>query len=168
MTSSSSASPSSSSFTRLLQSRLDRVAVDPAVLEVELVRPVVDLVHRVARHEPERDRLTAAAVLLARPCLGEVDIRRDDGARMLERLALAILAKDFVDHQAASTASRTHCSCSRKRARNASRSSVFGPWPVTTCFNSSQSGSAYSHTPSSRLRSFGTGTVSPSSQICGT
>src|SRR3954447_13487180 len=65
--SSSSASASSSSFTRLLQPRLDRVAVDAAVLEVELVGPVLDDAHRVARHEPERDRLAAPAVLLPRP-----------------------------------------------------------------------------------------------------
>src|SRR5204863_10203161 len=64
ITSSSSASPRRSSFTRLLQPRLDRVAVDAAVLEVELVGPVLDHVQRVARHEPERDRLAAPAVLL--------------------------------------------------------------------------------------------------------
>src|SRR5262249_11777567 len=112
MTSSSSASPSSCSFTSLLQTRLDRVAVDAAVLEVELGRPVRDDVHRIARHEPERDRLAAPAVLLARPRLRELGIGRDDRARVLERLALAVLAEDLVDHQAASTASRTHCSCS--------------------------------------------------------
>src|SRR6185437_1846795 len=97
-TSSSSASPSSSSFTCLLQARLDRVAVDAPVLEIELVRPVVDHVHGIARHEPERDRLAAPAVLLARPCLREVDVRRDDGARVLERLALPILPEHLVDH----------------------------------------------------------------------
>src|SRR3954449_12385724 len=72
--SSSSASSRSSatrSLTRLLQPHLDRVAVDAAVLEVELVGPVVDDVHRVARDEPERDRLAAAAVLLARGRLRE-------------------------------------------------------------------------------------------------
>src|SRR5579864_675153 len=168
MISSSSARPSRSSFTCLLQPRLDRVAVDAPVLEVEFVRPFVDDVHRVARDEPERDRLAAAAVLLARPRLRELRVGRLHRAAVLERLPLAILPEDLPDHQAARTTSRTHCSCSRKRARNASRSAVRGTCPVTTCFSSSQSGSVYSHTPSSRLRSFGSGTVSPSSQICGT
>src|SRR6185437_8697917 len=193
-TSSSSASPSSAcSFTSLLQSRLDRVAVDAAVLEVELVGPVLDVADRVARDEPECDRLAAAPVLLARPGLGEVRIRRDDRAGVLERGAALLLAEDLPDRgplrrrqsrhlrslpgsveptpgmaHAARTASRTHCSWSRKRRRKASRSSVFGPWPVTTCLSSSQSGSVYSQTPSSRLRSFGSGTVRPSSRICGT
>src|SRR5579872_1723831 len=167
ITSSSSASPSSSSFTRLLQAGLDRVAVHAPVLEVELVGPVVDDVHGVARDEPERRRLPAPAVLLARPRLRELRIRRVDRARMLERLPLPLAPEDLEDH-AASKTSRTQRSCSRKRRRNASRSSVRGPWPVTTCFSSSQSGSEYSHTPSSRLRSFGSGTVRPSSRICGT
>src|SRR5580765_8358049 len=117
--------------TGLLQTRFDRVAVDAAVLEVELVGPVADDVHRVARHEPERDRLAAAAVLLARPRLRELGVGRDDGAGVLERRAAPVLAEHLENH-AASTASRTHCSCSRNRARNASRSAVRGPCPVTT------------------------------------
>src|SRR4051812_10170127 len=167
-TSSSSASPSSSSFTSLLQSRLDRVAVDAAVLEVELVGPVVDDVHRGARDEPQRDRLAAAAVLLARPGFRELRVGRNDGAGMLERLAPAVLPKHLPLVHAASTASRTHFSWSRKRRRNPSRSLVLGPCPVTTARSSSQSGSVYSHTPSSRFRSFGSGTSRPSSRICGT
>src|SRR5690242_19932078 len=170
-TSSSSARPSSAcSFTSLLQPGLDRVAVDAAVLQVELVGPVLDVVDRVARDEPERDGLAAAAVLLARPGLGEVRVRSDDRAGVLERCAALLLAEDLPDRMAhaARTASRTHCSCSRKRRRNASRSSGFGPWPVTTCLSSAQSGSVYSQTPSSRLRSVGSGTVRPSSRICGT
>src|SRR5690242_21099630 len=117
-TSSSSASPSSScSFTRLLQTGLDRVAVDAAVLEVELVGPVLHVVDRLARDEPERHRFSSPAVLLARPGLGEVRVGRDDRARVLERGAALLLAKDLPDRlvHAASTASRTHCSCSRKR-----------------------------------------------------
>src|SRR5206468_3326590 len=90
-TSSSSASPSRSSFTCFLQSRLDRVAVDPAVLEVELVGPVIHDVYGGARHEPERDRLAAAAVLLARPRLRELGVGRHDRPRMLEGLAAAVL-----------------------------------------------------------------------------
>src|SRR5690349_2275197 len=170
-TSSSSARPSSAcSFTSLLQAGLDRVTVDAAVLEVELVGPVLDVADRPARDEPERDRLATPAVLLARPGLGEVRVGGDDRAGVLERGAALLFAEHLPDRMAhaARTASRTHCSCSRKRRRKASRSSVFGPWPVTTCLSSAQSGSVYSQTPSSRLRSFGSGTVSPSSRICGT
>src|SRR5207248_10141828 len=148
MTSSSSARPSSArSFTSLLQTGLDRIAVDAAVLEAELVGPVFDVADRVSRDEPQRDRLGSAAVLLASPHLGEVRIGRDDRSGVLERLAASFLAEDLVDH-AARTASRTHCSCSRKRRRKARRSSVFGPCPVTTCLSSAQSGSVYSQPPS--------------------
>src|SRR5215831_16344312 len=124
----------SSAFTSLLQTCLDRVAVDAAVLEVELVGPVLDVADLVARHEPEGDRLAAAAVLLTRPRLREVGVGSDDRAGVLERLALPLAPEDLEDRiaHAAKTTSRTHCSCSRKRFRSASRSSVFGPWPVTT------------------------------------
>src|SRR5438445_12187446 len=64
----------SRALTCLLQTCLDRVAVDAAVLEVELVGPVLDVADLVARDEPERDRLAAAPVLLARPCLREVRV----------------------------------------------------------------------------------------------
>src|SRR3954447_18291565 len=90
MTSSSSASPSSSSFTCLLQARFDRVAVDAAVLEVELVCPVLDVVDRVARDEPQRHRLGAASVLLARPHLRELRVRCDHRACVLEGLTVAL------------------------------------------------------------------------------
>src|ERR1041385_912936 len=84
-TSSSSARPSSAcSFTSLLETCLDRIAVDAAVLEIELVCPVLDVADLVARAEPERDRLAAAAVLLARPGLREVGVGRDDRAGVLE------------------------------------------------------------------------------------
>src|SRR5690242_12235319 len=97
-TSSSSARPSSScSFTRLLQTCLDRVAVDAAVLEVELVGPVLDVADRVAGDEPQRDRLAAPAVLLARPRLGEVRVGRLDRPGVLERLAPPLLPEHFVD-----------------------------------------------------------------------
>src|SRR5438309_4348289 len=153
ITSSSSARLNRRSFTRLLQAGLDRVPVDTAVLEVELVRPLRHRMNRLARREPERDRLAAPAVLLARPRLCELRVGRLHRARVLERLALAILAEDLPDH-ATSKASRTHCSCSTNRRRKARRSAVRGPCPVTTLFSSSQSGSVYSQTPSSRLRSF--------------
>src|SRR5438309_2514717 len=137
-TSSSSASPSSTcSLTSLLKAGLDRVAVDAAVLEVELVGPVLDVADRVARDQPERNRLAAPAVLLASPGLGEVRVGRDDRAGVLEGCAALLLAEDLPNRLAhAARASRTHCSCSRKPRRKASRSSVFGPCPVTTCLSS--------------------------------
>src|SRR5215475_14102052 len=115
-TSSSSARPSSAcSFTCLLQACLDGVAVDAAVLEVELVGPVLDVADRVARDEPQRDRLAAPAVLLARPRLGEVRVGCDHRAGVLERLAAPLLPEDLPDRLAhAAKASRTHCSWSRK------------------------------------------------------
>src|SRR5262245_44500289 len=95
-TSSSSARPSSAcSFTSLLQACLDGVAVDAAVLEVELVGPVLDVADGVARDEPERDRLAAATVLLSRPGLGEVRVGSDDRAGVLERGAALLLAEDL-------------------------------------------------------------------------
>src|SRR5262245_51711334 len=151
--SASSRSRRSRSFTGLLQPHLERVAVDASVLEVELVRKVVHLVHRVACHEPQRLGLAPAPELLARPRLREGGVRGDDRAGVLERLAPLLLTEDLVDH--AATVSRTHRSCSRKRRRSSSRSADRGPCPVTTAFSSSQSGSAYSQTPSSRRRSFG-------------
>src|SRR5438132_5612539 len=58
MISSSSATPSRSSFTCLLQAALDRVAVDAAVLEIELVGPISDEGHG----EPELEDLRHVAV----------------------------------------------------------------------------------------------------------
>src|SRR5262249_46242852 len=99
----------------------------------------------------------------------ELLLRRNHGAGVLERLALPFLPEHFPDHAAsASTALRTHSVSSRLSLRKPSRSAVFGPWPVTTVRSSSQSGSVYSHSPLSFLRSSGSGTVRPSSQICGT
>src|SRR3954447_25665092 len=99
-------------FTCLLQPRLDRVAVDAAVLQVELVRPLRHLVDRLARDEPQRLALAAPAVLLARPGVGECGVGRDDGAGVREGLALLLLPEDLEDghRYAASTASRTHFS----------------------------------------------------------
>src|SRR4029079_2641828 len=105
-TSPCSVGPRSRSFTCLPQPGLDRVAVDAAVLEVELVRPVGDGVDRVAGREPERNRLAAPAVLLARPRLGELRVRCVDRAAVLERLPLAILAEDLPDHPAKPRATR--------------------------------------------------------------
>src|ERR671927_1436451 len=87
MTSSSSASSSSCSFTRLLELGLQRVPVDAVVGAAELVHEVVQLVDRIARDEPERGRLLPPPVLLARVQLGELEVRRADRARVLERLA---------------------------------------------------------------------------------
>src|SRR4051812_6742990 len=108
--SSSAIDSSSCALTCLLQSCLDRVAVDAAVLEVELVGPLLDVADLVARHEPQRDRLAAAAVLLARPRLGEVGVGGDYRAGVLERLAFALAPEDFPLVHAARTTSRTHCS----------------------------------------------------------
>src|SRR5215472_16834808 len=101
-TSSSSAiwSSSSRSLTGLLQLHLQRVPVDAVVVAAELVREVVDLANRVARDDPERRRLAAPPVLLVRVRLREGRVRSGDGAGVLEGLALALLAKDLVDHAA--------------------------------------------------------------------
>src|SRR4029450_5321139 len=92
---------------RLVQTRLDRVAVDAAVLHLELVGELDDLVKRVGRNKPQRDRrlaaavaeperarLVAAPVLLARVDLGELLVRGGHRPCMLERLALAFLPED--------------------------------------------------------------------------
>src|SRR5580765_1970504 len=157
------------SLTRLLELGFQRVAVDSVVRLLELVVEVGHFVDRFARDDPQRDRLLAPAVLLVRENLCERCVRRRHRAGVRERGALLLLAKDLEDHAAsARTTERTHASCSSMRRRSSRRSCVFGPWPVTTCLSSSQSGSLYSHTPRSFLSSFGSGTVSPSSQICGT
>src|SRR5206468_1110744 len=135
-----------------------------------LVDELVHLDDRIPRYDPERDGLAAAAVLFPRVHLGELSIRRRDRARVRERLPLPLLAEHLPDRNhaaSASSTSRTQAELSRAVRRRSSRSSVFGPWPVTTCLSSSQSGSVYSQTPSSFLRSFGSGTSRPSSQICG-
>src|SRR5262249_12747338 len=157
----------SRSFTCLLQLLLQRVAVDAVIVAVQLVDELVDLDHRASRQDPERRRLAAPSVLLAGVYIREVVVGRLDRAGVLQRLSFPFLAKDFVN-QAASTISRTHAEFSRARRRRSSRSCDFGPCPVTTLRSSSQSGSVYLHTPSSSLRNFGSGTVSPSSQTCGT
>src|SRR5207237_8857513 len=91
-------------LTCLRQSRLDRVSVDAPVLQVELVRPLRDLVDRLARHEPQCLALAAAAVLLARPLVGERRIRRDPRPGMGEPLPHPFLSEYLEDH-AASTVS---------------------------------------------------------------
>src|SRR3954451_8489700 len=161
----------SRSFTGLRQFGLQRVAVDPVVVLVQLVDEVLALQDRSARHDPEADGFAAPPVLLVRIRPRERLVRRDHRAGVLERHAFPLLPEDLPDHgyaASASTTRRTHAVSSRETRRNSSRSAVFGPCPVTTDRSSSQSGSVYSHTPSSRLRSFGSVTASPSSQICGT
>src|SRR5437763_4823898 len=157
------------SLTCSRQLLLQRVAVHPVVVLLQLVREVVDLVHGLARDDPEGRRLAAPTVLLACVRLGELLVRSLDRAGMRERLAFTFLTEDLVDHAAsARTVRRTQAFSSRVARRSSRRSAVFGPCPVTTCLSSSQSGSLYSQTPSSCLRNFGSGTVRPSSQICGT
>ena len=127
-----------------MQPRLDRVAVDAAVLHLELVGELVDLVNGIARDEPERHRLLASRVLLARVDLGEPLVGRDHRPCVLERLALPLLPEHLEDvaHAAsASTTRSTHATSSRESRRKASRSSDAGPWPVTTARSFSQSGS---------------------------
>src|SRR6185436_21044539 len=128
---------------RLLEARLDRVPVDPAVLHLELVRELVDLAQGGARCEPERHRLLPPPGLLAGVDLRELLVRRRDRAGMLEGLALPLLPEDLVDHYAASasTTRSTHATSSRESRRNASRSADAGPRPVTTARSFSQSGS---------------------------
>src|SRR5215210_2119790 len=99
--SSSSASSSRScarALTCLLQPRLDRVTVDAAVLEVELVRELLDRVDRAAGDDPERDRLLTARVELTRICVRELAVRRVERAAVDERLSLALLPEDLPDH----------------------------------------------------------------------
>ena len=91
-----------------------------------VVAPDVEFAEAWAREQYGRRGESAAAVLLARPCLSEVRVRGDDRAGVLERLPAPLAAEDLPDH-AASTASRTQRSCSMNRERNASRSSVIGP-----------------------------------------
>src|SRR5215213_7148966 len=73
MSSSSARLRSSCAFTCLLELDLQRVAVHSAVVAVEDVGDVglPNLVDGVARDDPERERLGAAAVELPCICLGE-------------------------------------------------------------------------------------------------
>src|SRR2546427_11493451 len=142
-TSSSSAVASSSSarsLTRLLQLLFQRIPVHAVVVPVQLVDEVLDRMQRVALDDPERGRLAPPPVLLAGVPLREAFVRRLDRARVLERLSLALLPKDLVDHAAKRT-ERTQAEFSRALRRRSSRSAVRGPCPVTTCMSSSQSGS---------------------------
>src|SRR5437763_4526639 len=102
------------SFTGLSQLLLQGVAVDAVVVPLELVDELLDCVHGVAGHHPERGRLAAPAVLL--PCIdvGELVVRRLDGAGVLKRLPFPLLPEDLVDHAAsATTAPRTNSVPSR-------------------------------------------------------
>ena len=67
------------------------------VVPVQLVDEVVYLVHGLARDDPERRRLAAATVLLARVPLGKAFVGRLDRAGVLERLALSLLPEHFPD-----------------------------------------------------------------------
>src|SRR5262249_13222815 len=85
------------SLTRLLELRLQRVAVDAVIRLFELVGEVDDLADGVARDDPERLGLVAAAELLAREGLGERQVGRGYRAGMRERRALLLLAEDLED-----------------------------------------------------------------------
>ena len=169
MTSSSSARPSSSSFTRLLQARLDRVAVDAPVLQVELVGPVARrrAPRRAARATTRPTRRGGRTARAPTPPRTPRPARRP--SPRARTAALRGRAGRSPRSSAASTASRTHCSCSRKR--RAEREPLGRARPVAGDDAASAPPSparVYSQTPSSRLRSFGSGTVRPSSRICGT
>ena len=86
----------SGALSSLVQARLDRVAVDAAVLHLELIGELGDLAHGLARDEPEGDRLLSPRVLLARVDLRELLVRCVDRARVLEGLSLPLLPKDLV------------------------------------------------------------------------
>src|SRR5690348_2771227 len=72
------------SLTCLLQFLLERIAVDPVVVPLELVDELVDLVHCRARYDPERHRLAPPAELLARVRLRVLVVRRLDRACVRE------------------------------------------------------------------------------------
>src|SRR5512132_3243944 len=93
---SSSSSARAGTLARLLQLLLERIAVDPVVVPVQLVDEVVDAHQRLPGDYPERDRLAAPAVLLTCVRLGEALVGCLDGAGVLERLALAFLSEDLV------------------------------------------------------------------------
>src|SRR3954447_12221413 len=81
----SSRSCCSCSFTCLLELLLQRIAVHPVVIAVELDEDLVYLDHRIPWEAPERGRLAAPAVLLARVDVGEVVVRSFDRAGVLQR-----------------------------------------------------------------------------------
>src|SRR5439155_2778122 len=141
-----SARSGAGTLTRLLQLHLERVAVHAAIARVEARREILDRLDRVARHDPHGLRLVAAPVEVARVHVGEALVGRLERAGVHEGLARALLSEDLEDQAAsAGTTRRTQAVSSREVRRKPRRSSVFGPWPVTTLLSSSQSGSVYSH-----------------------
>src|SRR4029079_12395451 len=93
--SSSSAISSNSSLTCLLQLLLERIAVDAVVVPVQLVDELLDPHDRPALDHPERDRLAAAAELLARVRLGKVLVGGLDRGGGVGGLALVPFASSF-------------------------------------------------------------------------
>src|SRR5437764_578067 len=107
--SSSANSSSLCAFTSLGEFVLQRIPVDAVVVLVELVDEVLDRVYGLARDDPQRDGLAAAAELLARVVVREGEIGRLDRAGVREGLASALLTEDLVNHAAwARSACRTH------------------------------------------------------------
>src|SRR6266446_3952245 len=74
-------------FSQLL---FERIAVDPVVVLLELVREIVDFVNGLPGNDPQSGRLAAAAVLLPRVGFGELLVRRLDRAGVGEGLSLAL------------------------------------------------------------------------------
>ena len=98
------------------------------VVALQLVDELMDLVDRVARHDPERLGLVPSAVELLRVELCRRKVGRGERAGVLERLTAAFLPKDLEDHAASgSTTPRTHAVSARDIRRSSSRSFVFGP-----------------------------------------
>src|SRR5436190_19481522 len=106
----------SCSFTSPPQLLLQRVAVDPVVVAVELVGEVLDLDDRFARNDPQCFRLAAPAVELLGIRLGEVVVRSLERAGVVERLPLALLAEDLVDHVKRLLRGRRHAPTPSSRA----------------------------------------------------
>src|SRR5206468_2181821 len=110
--------PGSCALTRLLQPRLQRVAVDAPVVALELVHELRHLAHLASRDEPQRPRLVAPAVQLVRVGPGERLVRRLERSGVGEGRAVALLAEHLPDHAAsARTACRTQALASRMRRR---------------------------------------------------
>src|SRR4051812_31358178 len=129
-------------LTRLPEPRLERVAVDAAVVALELVDELIDRPHLAARDEPQRPRLVAAAVELVRVGPRERLVGCLERPGVGERGSVPFLPEDLPDHAAsASTARRTQALAARMHLRSSSRSALAGPFPETTRRSSSQSGS---------------------------
>src|SRR5207249_4572796 len=126
-----------------------------------------------------RHAFLVAEVGLSRQDQRHLRVRRLDPPHLDPVVAGGSFPVDVPDQHRAPTAyaasgmpanaSRTHAWVSHMVLRRASRTEVMGPLPLTTCQNSSQSGSDQSHSPASSLKaSFSSGTEMPRSHSLGT